>query len=59
MEAKKVDNMFVFEPVDPKNAEGRVESPAQLPINNTHLAARLRCLRMQNLRSQNPGEGQN
>ena len=42
VEAKKVDETFVFEPVDPKNAEGRVESPAQLPINYTKLTATIK-----------------
>ena len=42
VEAKKVDKMFVFEPVDPKNAEWRVESTAQLPINYTNLTATIK-----------------
>ena len=42
VEAKKVDKMFVFEPVDPKNAEWRVESTAQLPINYTNLTAMIK-----------------
>ena len=36
-EAKKVDETFVLEPIDPKNVEGRVKSPSQLPINYTDL----------------------
>jgi hypothetical protein len=41
-EARKVDATFVLEPVDPKNAEGRVEKPAQLPINYTDLTATIK-----------------
>ena len=57
VEAKKVDTMFVFESVDPKNAEGRVKSPAQLPINYTDLTATIKVSENANLRSQNPREG--
>ena len=42
VEARKVDAMFVLEPVDPNNAEGRVEKPAQLPINYTDLMATIK-----------------
>ena len=41
-EAKKVDETFVLEPIDPKNVEGRVERPAQLPINYTDLTSTIK-----------------
>ena len=34
--------MFVFEPLDPENAEERAKNPTQTPINYTNLTATIK-----------------
>ena len=54
VESKKVDTNFVFEPVDPKNTEGRVENPTQLPINYTNLTATIKVSENANFEKSKP-----
>ena len=54
VEARKEDNICVFGPVDPKNAEGRVKSPGKLPINCKTLTATIKVFENAKLEKSKP-----